>query len=423
MALTAEKFAPHEATGVRSRLRRLAPDGRPQRALAVAVFINTFGSGMIMTTMALYFTQVVGLSVGRYALGLFVGSSLGLIVGLFAGRAADRIGAREAQIVVLLNGAVGMICFLFVTQFWQFVLVSSLMSSVYAGTASSQAPLIRALGSANPAGLRAYLRSVTNLAIALGALAAGAAIAVGTRDAYHAVIAGRAVAFAACAAMMLRVPRLRPVPAPALASRWQALRDRPYLLATALNCLMSVHFAVPTVLFPLWIAEYTSAPRWMVSGVFLLNTGIVVCLQVRFGKGVVDYHAASRRMLWAGLAIAAGLSVTALSHGQGFWTATALLLAGMSIYTIGELWHSVASMEYQFGLAAPHAQGLYSGVFGIGSGVAQAVAPTVVAVLALHWAGPGLAGLGLCFLVVGAASEPLLTVMIRRWPPTTDGSK
>lgn len=400
----------------RSRLRRLIPEGRGKRALALTVFVNTFGSGLIMTTMALYFTQVVGLPVSRYALGLLSGSMLGLVIGLFAGRAADRIGAREAEMAVLACGAVGILGYLLVTTFWQFVLASCWMGSVYAGTTSCQAPLIRALGSANPPALRAYLRSVTNLAIALGALAAGVAIAIGTRDAYRALIVVRAVAFAGCAVLILRVPRQRPTSGPAAAGRWQALRDRPYLMATMLNCLMSVHFAVPTVLVPVWIAEYTSAPRWMVSAVFLLNTAIVVVLQVRASRGVGDVRSAGRRMLWAGVAIAAGMAVLAASTGRGSWAAAALLLAGMAIYTLGELWHAAASMEYSFGLAAPHAQGQYSGVFGIGSGIAQAVGPTVVGVLALHWAAPGLIGLGLCFLLVGAVSQPLVMLAVRRWP-------
>jgi MFS family permease len=414
--LTQQVVGDQSCGAIRTRLRRLVPEDRAQRALAFAIFVNTSGSGVVMTTSALYFTQMVGLTVDRYAIGLLIGSSVGLTIGLFAGRAADRFGARTAQIVLMLGGAIGMICFLFVTDFWQFVLAYSWMSSVYAGSTSTQAPLIRALGSANPTRLRAYIISVTNLAIALGALAGGAAIAAGTREAYLSVFAGRAAAFLGAACLLTRVPGRQSASAPKAAGRWQVVRDRPYLLATVLNGLMSIHFAVPTVLLPLWIATYTAAPRWVVSVAFLLNTAIIVCLQVPVSGRVEDCRSASRRMLWAGLAIAGGLSVIAASSGRTTLAATALLLLGIAVYTIGELWQSAASMEYSFGLAAPHAQGAYSGVFGLGSGVGQAVGPMVVGVMALHWAGPGLIGLGLCFTVVGAACQPLLTLGMRRWP-------
>ncbi len=419
MGLTEQGVAAPAPVRPRPLLSRLLPEGRAQRILAVAVFVNTFGSGMIMTTSALYFTQTVGFPVGRYAFGLFVGSMVGLLLGLWAGGAADRFGAREAQAVVMVGGAIGMVCFVFVTAYWQFVPASAWMGSVYAATTSSQAPLIRALGEDNPAELRAYLRSVTNLAIALGALAGGAAIAVGSKDAYLSIFVGRAAAFLGCAWMTMRLPRLRPVASTRPGGRWQALRDQPYLLATVFNSLMSIHFAIPTVLIPLWIAEDTSAPRWLVSGVFLLNTGIIVCLQVKASRGVDNPRAAGSRMRWAGLAIAAGLAVTALSAEHGAWPAVAILLAGMAVYTIGELWHAAASMEYSFALAAPNAQGQYSGVFGLGSGVAQAIAPTVVSVLALRGAGWGLVGLGLCFAVVGAISGPVVDLAVDRWPRMT----
>lgn len=401
--------APAPPAGLaRSAAGRLLPAGQGQRALAVAVFANTFGSGMIMTASALYFTQVVGLPVGRYALGLLVGSLVGLLCGLWAGRAADRFGAREAQIAVMLSGAAGMVCYLFVTAFWQFVLASVWMGSVYAATTSSQAPLIRALGAGDPAGLRAYLRSVTNLAIALGTLAAGAAIAAGSRAAYLSIFIVRALAFLGCAGLMLRVPRVPATAARALAGRWQALRDRRYLTATLFNSLMSIHFSIPTVLMPLWIAQDTTAPRWTISGVFLLNTAIIVVLQVRVSRGVDDAAEAGARMRWAGLGIAAGLSLTAFSAGRGALWAVAFVLVGMAIYTIGELWHAAASMEYSFGLAPAYAQGQYSGVFGLGTGLAQAVAPLVVGVLALRWGHWGLIGLGLCFAAVGAVSGPVI---------------
>lgn len=402
-----EAPAPPAGPRPRSAARRLLPAGQGQRALAVAVFANTFGSGMIMTASALYFTQVVGLPVGRYALGLLVGSLVGLLCGLWAGRAADRFGAREAQIAVMLSGAAGMACYLFVSAFWQFVLVSVWMGSVYAATTSSQAPLIRALGADNPAGLRAYLRSVTNLAIALGTLAAGAAIAAGSRDAYRSIFIVRALAFLGCAGLMLRVPRV-PATVARAAGRWQALRDRRYLTATFFNSLMSIHFSIPTVLMPLWIAQDTTAPRWTISGVFLLNTAIIVVLQVRVSRGVDDPGRAGARMRWAGLGIAAGLSLTAFSAGRGALWAVGFVLVGMAVYTIGELWHAAASMEYSFGLAPAQAQGQYSGVFGLGTGLAQAVAPLVVGVLALSWGSWGLVGLGLCFAAVGAVSGPAI---------------
>ncbi|MGJ5759419.1 hypothetical protein [Streptomyces galbus] len=72
-------------------------------------------------------------------------------------------------------------------------------------------------------------------------------------------------------------------PAPA-GPRWGALRDRPYLLLTALDGLMAVQFKVLTVAVPLWLVGQTDAPRWLVFGTMLTGTVIVVLFGV-FGLG------------------------------------------------------------------------------------------------------------------------------------------
>jgi MFS family permease len=350
-----------------------------------------------------------------FTTGLFAGSMVGLVIGLFAGRLADQVGARETQIAVKLTGAVAMVCCLFVGDFWQWVLVSSLIGVTTNAHNPCQAPLIRAYGGENPVAFRAYQRSLTNLSLALGALVAGVAIGIGTRSAYDALLWVRAVLYVGCALALLRVPRLVPAHAGGPARRWQALRDRPYLAATVFNSLMSVHFVVPTVLLPLWIAEETHAPRSLVSGAFILNTALVVVLQVRASRGVDDHRTAAQRMLWAGLAIAGGLALLASAAGPPSGVAVALVLAGIVVYTLGELWHAAASMEYQFGLAPAEAQGQYSGVFGLGQGLAQALAPAIVGV-GLSLGVPGLIGLGLAFLAVGALTRPLLSLVLRGAP-------
>jgi dipeptide/tripeptide permease len=381
--------------------------------------VNTFGSGVFMTISALYFTRFAGLSTARYAAGLFCGAMLGLAVGLGAGWVADRMGAREAQIAVKLIGAAGTLYCLAVTNFWQFGVASLLIGISTGAHGPCQGPLIRAFGGDHPVRFRAYQRALTNLAVALGALAGGVAIEAGDKGAYQVLLVARAVAYVGCALALLRVPHLVPIRRPELARRWQALRDRGYLAATTANAAMSVHFAVPAVLLPLWIVEDTRAPHALVSGALILNTAVVVCLQVRASQGVADVASAGRRMLWAGAAIAAGLALVALAAGSPPAAAIALILAGIGIYSVGELWHAAAAMEYQFGLAPPHAQGQYSAVFGLGQGFAQAIAPAVVAA-GLGFGRPGVIVLGLAFLAVGALSRPFM-VFVLRWSP--DGQR
>jgi hypothetical protein len=73
------------------------------------------------------------------------------------------------------------------------------------------------------------------------------------------------------------------------------------------------------------------------------------------------------------------------------------------VHTVGELWVSAASFELNFALAPAHAQGQYSGLFGLGPGFASAGAPSVLGVLCISWGAPGWLVMGAVFVAVGLA--------------------
>src|SRR3569833_4785906 len=117
MGLTEQPARRRTLPAAGSWARGLLPETGPQRAISLATFVNTFGSGMFMTSSALFFTQVVGLTLSSYTTGLFAGSMAGLVVGLFAGRLADQEGACVLLFVVLLFGVLVSVCCLFVGVF------------------------------------------------------------------------------------------------------------------------------------------------------------------------------------------------------------------------------------------------------------------------------------------------------------------
>ena len=382
----------------------LLPDAGPQRILAASNFVYTIGSGLYLTAGVLYFTQAVHLPAALVGLGLGIAGFVSLALGIGAGHLADRHGARGVYAATLVVRAAATACFVLADSFWPFVLAVCAATGAQAAGAAARAPLIRRYGGNRPQRFRAYLRAVTNVGISLGALLAGWAVQVGTHSAYQLLVIGIAVSTAASAVFLIRLPPVAPAPTADIGPRWIALRDRPYLLLTALDGVMAIQFKVLTVALPLWLVVATAAPRWLISGTMLVNTVIVIAFQVRASRGIDSPAAGGSAYRRSGVAFLASCSLISLSAGIPAWAAGAVLMAAMVIHAVGELWHSAAGFEVSFALAPDHATGQYLGVFGLGAGLAEALGPGLLISLCITWGRPGWYVVGALFALTGLAA-------------------
>lgn len=372
------------------------------------------GSGLFMTSAALFFTRSVGLPLAKVALGMGIAALVGLLAGIPVGHLADRRGPREIYLLTLLVRAGSMAALVFVHTFWLFVVVVCVTQLANSAGGAARGPLVRGFGGTNLTEFRSYLRSVANLAGCCGALAAGTAVQLDTRGAYLVLVLGNALSFVACAAVIIRLPSLPPVPAPPQTGRWIAVRDTGYLAVTVLDAVMSIQGQVLVFALPLWITLHTDAPRWFVGVAVLVNTALVALLQVRASRGIDTSAAAGRAVRRSGVAFLIGMALIAATAGLPGWVAVALMAIGVAAHTVGELWHAAGSLELQFRLAPAHAQGQYTGVSGIGLGLANVVAPTVLGLLCVTWGAPGWLAMGGVFVVVG-----LVAPRVVRWAERT----
>ena len=161
---------------------------------------------------------------------------------------------------------------------------------------------------------------------------------------------------------------------------------------------------------PLWVAVGTDVPRWVVAPLMLVNTVAIVALQVRAARGVTTPAAGALALRRAGASFLMAWTLLGLAGGAGVAVALALLAAGVAVHTLGELWQASAAFELSFALARPDAQGQYLGVFGLGQGVADAVAPVLIASACVGMGVTGWAGLGLAV----AATAALAPVTVAR---------
>jgi sugar phosphate permease len=387
----------------------LIPERGALRTLAAATLVNTFGTGMMFTTSALYFTRIVGLSPAQVGVGLTCAGLVGLLSGVPLGHVADRVGPREIQIALVSAIAALDLLYAVVGAFWQFVVVACVIAFFDSGTRSARGALIAlAVGRDRRSYARAYLRAITNIGITAGAACAGIALHLDTGAAYRTLIVVDAATYALCALVLVALPRIPPVSREHAASPWQALSDRPYVAMVFVSGLLALHFGLIEIGVPLWVANYTSAPRTLVSLLFIVNTVSVVLFQVRVARGVDTPAQGARAMRRAGVVLFVACALFASADGPSRPEAIALLIAAAAVHVLGEILQSAGSFCLNIELAPERAQGQYQGLAGTGMMLSTMLAPSVIALLPLGVGRPGWLILGGVFVVSGALVVPVV---------------
>ena len=148
---------------------------------------------------------------------------------------------------------------------------------------------------------KAYLRAMTNVGISFGALFGGLALWVDQSWAYLAVFALDATTCVVTSIWLGRLPHIAPAPARESGEpRMAVLHDLPFVVITVLSGVAAMHFIVMELAMPLWIAQYTSAPRSLVAITLMINTVCVALLQVRLTRGIDLVGPSSRAMARSG---------------------------------------------------------------------------------------------------------------------------
>ncbi len=392
--------------------RRGIPIDPNLRILAGATLVNTFGNGALVTTFALYFTHVVGLSATEVGVALSVAAGVGLLVQVPLGHLGDVRGPRAVLRWLTFGAGVATLGLLLTHDVVLLCLVLGVEALFDRGASAVRNGVIaRVAVGGRGVRFKAYLRATTNVGISLGAGLGGLALWVDQTWAYLAVFVFNAVSFAVSAKLLGRLPYLAPAPERAEGeSRLQVLRDTPYLLVSILTGVFAMHFFVIELAMPLWIATRTDAPKPLVALTLLVNTVAVALFQVRLSRGTNTVPAAARAMAVGGAWILGGFAVIALAARAGPWVAAGLLVAGAVLHVVGEMVGSAGQWGVQMGLAPLERQGQYQGFAGMSFSLASVIAPPLAALLCIEWGAPG-------WLVMGGiiATAAVLNVPASRW--------
>ncbi|MFE6225294.1 MFS transporter [Streptomyces sp. NPDC057854] len=373
------------------------------RGLAALLLVNAVGNGLFLTVSTLWFTRGLGYSVEQVGMVLTVAGLCAIPAALPAGRACDRWNARKVLVFLHLLQAAAIALYAVAGSLLLFLVLACLATAGNRANAAARGALhAHVLPPGRRTRALALLRAVNNVGIGAGAALGSAVLAFDTDVAYRGAIFLSSVAF------LLALVPLHTIPAPqpqapgqtprtagTAASRQDTsapvaerhtphpLRDVPYLAVTALNAIVNTLYVVLEVALPLWLLTRTSAPQAMVGWLLVVNTALVIALQVWAARGITGTVQAARAFRRGGLLVGAACIAIASAADRAPGTAAAVLVGAVVVLTLGEVTSQAGSWALSYDLAPERAQGTYQGIYQTGISVSQALGPGLLTAFVL----------------------------------------
>jgi MFS family permease len=400
---------------------------RESRLLVFIGFVDAIGTGLYLAGSAVFFTLSAGLSVAEVGIGLTVANACGLVMLTPIGMLADRIGPRMASILLHYWRGAGFIAYAFVHDFGTYVIVASCVGiATRAIDPVSQMYVDRHIGKDLRMRVLSVMRVVYNIGFSLGGVLTTVILVVGTRAAFLVIVLGNGATFLLAGFLLARVPLLADdPPGRKTAKGWpRSLRQGRYLVVTGLNAVLVLNAVILTLGIPLWVAASTDAPTAVVAPLMVLNTVLVVLLQVRLSKGTDTREGGVRAMRRSAFALAACTAVLALSGLLDPVGAVIAIVVAVVILTFGELWLFAGRLSVSYSLAPRERQGEYLSVFWLGSAASLMVGPALITVGVLGNGPFGWLGLSVVFLATGLCVGPAVAAagrqLAREYPETPE---
>lgn len=408
-------------------IRTLVREDHTLRRLLAVTLVDTVGRGAFFTLTTLYLTTIVGMAPVAVGIGLTIAGAVGVGSSLLFGHLADRLSSRAMLVWLHVAQGLALIAYVLVHDLTTLVITASVVTLAQQGGSSVRSAVIgRAFAGAERVRVRATMRTVTNIGIGLGTAGAAIPLAIGTGEAYRVAMVVAGVFFVSSAILLLGLPASRIDAAPAERTETGTIvvpetrsrspyRDPRFLGVTALSGVFAIQFGLFEVAVPLWVVQHTIAPDVLVSPLLLVNTVVVVLLQVRMSRGTGTIIGAARSMRHAAwlMAVACGLWAGAgWVRGEGWGAALAaaiVLVVAALAHTLAEITSSAAGWSLSFELAPADRMGAYQGVYGTGYAVGAMAAPTVVTVAAIEGGTFGWVLLGAMFLVAALGTAAIAT--------------
>jgi MFS family permease len=382
--------------------------------------LSGLGQGTFMTGSAVFFTQVVGLTVVQVGLGLTIAGVAGLLAAYPMGRLVDRIGPKRCWWISSTGQAVLFAAWPFIDNFQGYVAMAVVMEVIGSpGLIAYRAYTIDVLPPGERVTSRAYMYSALNVGFTLGSLVGGIALAFESIPLLTVMPWLTAAVFLVNAAAVTRLPdashdlkttdeRKIKIPGPG------PMRNVGWLATMLFGGTLNTNQVILHLVIPLWLVEKTDAP-WVVLA-FLFGTNTVMCifLPMLAARGIKNNATALRAIRLATMFFVVSCVITlSTHHSVGLWTVLLFFLGHVTL-TGAELYLSAASWTFEAELMDPRRRGDYQGAAELSSTLGRVWAPVLYTFLAMSWGTAGWLIIAGIITVAAAAMHPSVA-MARRF--------
>ncbi|ACU73050.1 major facilitator superfamily MFS_1 [Catenulispora acidiphila DSM 44928] len=353
---------------------------------AVALLVDSFGSGMLRPFLLLYGINVLRLSAPVSGAAMTVGIIAGLCVAPLAGRWLDH-GARSTVVaasmlirvlgtIVLLTAPAGNVA-VFTTAALFLGIGNQTMP-----TAHSALIATIATGRERDAAVAAA-RSLRNAGMGLGALAATACLAGGPA-AMRWLAAATGASYMVSALLAWSV-RIRAQPTSAKESGVHAATAPGMRVLLPANVIYAFCLIIPEIALPLIVVKMLHAsPAWA-AGIFVTNTALVVALQVPVTVWLARWPR-SVALAAAGGMVSVSYIGFLLASSLGHGLAAPAVGAVSVLCTVGEIMYAGTVGPLLMAITPAPVLGRALSRFQLSNGLGLAIAPMVITFLAAHGA-------------------------------------
>lgn len=367
----------------RSRAEKAGEDRLVVRRLLLSEGVAALGDGLWFSMWAVYLTSVQGVPAATMGLAMGLGGGLGLLAALPVGTLTDRLGARETLLAVTVLRAAFSLAFLAAHGFWTLLIAAALFTSTGTAAKGTKVALVHLmLPERDCLPVLARARVVQHVLYAAGAGAAAWVLSHESSAPYHGAVIVNSLTFGVSAAILARLPRVPPVPAAQRRLSTEALRNFPFTAIMSSTALLALCWALLSSGLPLWLKEGTAAPVWIAPLSVLVSSLLIALFQVRVTRGGRRLAGAVRSSWRAGAALAGCcLAFAAAAWPTSPVVAGGVVLVGLGLHVLGELYYVAARWGLSIKLMAHGAQGQYQAVAATTEGAVVAVGPALVTTL------------------------------------------